>query len=112
MNAHPEDGLADLLVERIAVGASRQALDRLASALEPLLMARNDALASAQAEDCWMDLARAATYVGLTPEAMYKHTSARTVPFEQDAPGCKCWFKRSKLDAWRRGEWKPGDANS
>jgi excisionase family DNA binding protein len=54
--------------------------------------------------DGWLDTKQAAEYVSLTVAALHRHTAARTIPFEQDAPGGKCWFKRSELDAWRRGE--------
>jgi hypothetical protein len=43
-------------------------------------------------------------YLGVSLAALHKHTAARTIPFEQDAPGCKLWFRRDELDAWRRGE--------
>lgn len=33
---------------------------------------------------------------------LYKLTSARTIPFHQDGPGCKLWFQRSELDEWRQ----------
>lgn len=54
------------------------------------------------AEDRWMSTRNAAAYLGLTPNALHKLTAAREVPFAQDAPGGKCWFLRSELDAWRR----------
>lgn len=53
--------------------------------------------------DGWMTTAEAAVYLGLTVAALHRLTAARTVPFEQDVPGGKCWFKRSDLDDWRRG---------
>lgn len=54
------------------------------------------------AEDRWMGTREAAAYLGLTPNALHKLTSSRTVPFHQDVPGGKCWFLKSELDAWRR----------
>jgi excisionase family DNA binding protein len=54
----------------------------------------------------WMTSRQAATYLGLTLAALHRLTAARAVPFEQDAPGGKCWFNRADLDAWRRN----GDA--
>ena len=56
------------------------------------------------ADDGWLDTKRAAAYLGVTPNALHKATAARTLRFEQDAPGGKCWFRREDLDAWRRGE--------
>jgi hypothetical protein len=54
--------------------------------------------------DGWLDTKRAAEYLGISPASLHKHTAAREIPFEQDGPGCKCWFKRCELDAWRRGQ--------
>jgi hypothetical protein len=51
-----------------------------------------------------MDSKAAAAYLGISIHALHKLTAAREIPFEQDGPGCKCWFRRSQLDRWRRGE--------
>ncbi|HTA98822.1 MAG TPA: excisionase family DNA-binding protein [Solirubrobacteraceae bacterium] len=51
----------------------------------------------------WMTSREAAAYLGLTLTALHRLTAARTIPFEQDAPGGKCWFNRTDLDTWRRG---------
>ncbi len=53
-------------------------------------------------EDGWLDTKHAASYLGLSVHALHKLTAARAVPFEQEGPGCRCWFKRSDLDAWVR----------
>lgn len=84
-----------------------QALDLLVESLVPRLAA---ALTSVSAdEDRWLRAKEAAVYLGLSVAALHKFTAARTIPFEQDCRGGKLWFKRSELDAWRRGEWKrPG----
>jgi hypothetical protein len=55
----------------------------------------------AAASDGWLDAKRAAAYVGLSVNALRKLTAERAIPFEQEVPGCKSWFKRSSLDAWR-----------
>ena len=49
-----------------------------------------------------MDTKDAASYLGLTVHALHKLTAAREIPFEQEKPGAKCWFQRSRLDEWRR----------
>jgi len=54
-------------------------------------------------EDGWIDAKQAAAYLGTTLSSLWKLTAAREIPFSQDGPGCKCWFKRSQLDAWREG---------
>jgi hypothetical protein len=52
-------------------------------------------------DDGWLDTKRAAEYLGITTSGLHKLTAGRLIPFEQDGPGCRCWFKRSELDAWR-----------
>jgi excisionase family DNA binding protein len=54
-------------------------------------------------KDRWLSTRQAAQYLGITPNALHKLTAARAVPFRQESPGAKCWFRRSELDAWRRG---------
>jgi hypothetical protein len=55
-------------------------------------------------DDRWFDTRAAAAYLGLTANALHKLSAARAIPFHQDTPGGKLWFKRSELDAWRRGQ--------
>lgn len=74
--------------------ASRQ----LAETLAPYLV---DKLQPSGNADGWLDVRGAAAYLGMSPAQIHKLTSARVVPFSQDGPGCKCWFKRSDLDEWR-----------
>ena len=69
----------------------------LAAVLRPYLQPEQAATAG------WMTSREAATYLGLTLAALHRLTAARAVPFEQDAPGGKCWFNSADLDAWRRG---------
>ena len=57
-----------------------------------------------------MDSRGAGAYLGITVHALHKLTAARAIPFEQDGRGCKCWFKRSELDAWRSGELQTSPA--
>lgn len=72
------------------------ALDRLAERLAPRLADRVGAV-----EDRWMGAKEAAEHLGVSLDGLHRLTAARRVPFEQDAPGCKLWFRRSELDAWR-----------
>lgn len=77
-------------------------LDRLTERLAPRLASR---ITPAQpTEDSWLSTRGAAAHLGLTVPAIHKLTAARAIPFEQDGPGCRCWFLRSDLDAWRRGQ--------
>jgi excisionase family DNA binding protein len=72
-------------------------LVELARRLAPYLPAPTTHLAP----DGWLTTKQAADYLGMTANALHKLTAARTIPFEQDAPGGKCWFRCSDLDAWR-----------
>ncbi|MFN8204578.1 MAG: helix-turn-helix domain-containing protein [Solirubrobacteraceae bacterium] len=59
----------------------------------------------APADDGWLASGQAAAYLGLpSTNALHKLTAARKIAFEQDKRGGKCWFRRSDLDAYRRGE--------
>lgn len=78
------------------------ALRELAEALAPYAPAP-----TALPEDGWIGTREAAAYLGTTPGALNNLTAARAVPFQQECPGGRCWFKRSELDAYRRGEWRP-----
>jgi hypothetical protein len=75
---------------------------RLAELILPYLESR--ATSSTVQPDPWLDAKQAAAYLGITRTALHKHTAARSIPFEQERPGCKCWFKPSELDEWRRGQ--------
>lgn len=74
------------------------ALDVLAERLAPRLAG----LAPAPAEDRWLTTAEAAAYIGRSITALHKSTAARAIPFSQDGPGARCYFRRSDLDAWMR----------
>ncbi len=87
------------LAGAIVASLDDQALDALADLLAPKLEQR---LKPVVIEDGWLDAKRAAAYVGLSVTALHKLTAERAIPFEQEGPGCKCWFKRSELDEWRR----------
>lgn len=71
-------------------------------ALQQLIMPLMESMAPRVAEPAgWLDTKGAAEYLGISANALHKHTSARTIAFTQDVPGGKCWFKRKDLDAWR-----------
>jgi hypothetical protein len=89
--------LAQALVEAL----DDSALDVLAARLAPRLAARSEE-APPRSEDVWWIAAQAATYLGLSVNALHKLTAARMIPFEHEGPGCKLYFRRSELDAWRR----------
>ncbi len=76
----------------------RRALDALAELLGPRLAPQPPAehLISE-----WLNAKGAAAHMGLSVNALHKLTAARLIPFHQDAPNCKLWFRREELDSWR-----------
>jgi excisionase family DNA binding protein len=72
-------------------------LAALAERLAPYLQA------SAPSGDGWLTTRQAAGHLGISVNGLHKLTAARAIPFEQSAPGAKCWFRRSDLDRWREG---------
>jgi excisionase family DNA binding protein len=77
------------------------ALDALADRLAPRL-ASLATHGEQSSDDRWLNTADAATYLGISANALHKLTAQRAIPFEQDGTGCKLYFKRSKLDDWRQ----------
>jgi excisionase family DNA binding protein len=71
--------LADLVAERVAA--------RLA--------------APAGEADEWLDTRAASEYLGVHRDTVRRLAAERTVPSEQEGPGCKLFFRRSDLDEWR-----------
>ena len=55
----------------------------------------------------WMNIATAASYLDCTPERVRKLVARREIPYHQEAPGCRIFFRREELDTWmaasRRG---------
>lgn len=76
------DGLLDALADRVAA--------RLAE--------RSAGDASA---DTWLGLTDAAAYLGVHRDSLRKKAKAGLIDFEQEAPGCRMYFRRSALDASR-----------
>jgi len=93
-NVTPAD-LAVAFVEAL----DDEGLDRFAARLAPKLERH---LQGREAHPEWMNSKNAAEYLGMSRNALYKLTAARKIPFEQEGPGCKCYFKASELDTWRR----------
>jgi excisionase family DNA binding protein len=50
----------------------------------------------------WLDSRAAADYLGVHRDTLRRLAAERTIPSEQDGPGCKLYFLRGELDAWRR----------
>ena len=87
------------LVRAVLDALDDDALDLLAAKVARRLVVPS----GATLDDGWIDAKQAAAYLGTTLSSLWKLTAAHEIPFSQDGPGCKCWFKRSQLDAWREG---------
>lgn len=88
--------VSDALTVEISLDGAT--IDRLAASIASRLP-RTDGKTTEQ--DGWLTTKQAAAYLGLTVAALHRLTAARRVPFVQDGPGARCWFRRSDLDAWR-----------
>lgn len=79
--------------------------------VQPLIDYLLDALADRVAErlgwtdkpstDRWLSTKEAAEHLAIHPDTLRKYAAARSIPFEQDGPGCALHFRLSDLDAWR-----------
>lgn len=87
--------------DRILEGFIAQLADRVTAAV----LARLDVPVASDAE--WLDSRHAADYLGLHRDTLRKLAADRAIPSEQDGPGCKLYFRRSDLDAWRSGGGRP-----
>jgi excisionase family DNA binding protein len=85
----------DALLAEMGPGDAQRLASVLAPHLPRILDPRD------RRTDQWMTTQEAAEYLRLSVHAMHRLTSARQIPFHQDGPGCRCWFRRSELDAWR-----------
>jgi excisionase family DNA binding protein len=52
-------------------------------------------------DDEWLDSSEAARYLGVHRDTLRRLVAQGRVNCEQDAPGCKLYFRRSDLDRWR-----------
>jgi excisionase family DNA binding protein len=69
-------------------------LEQLAERLAPFLT-------PAAPTDGWLTTHQAADYLGLSVDAVHRLTSQRRIPFSQERPRAKCFYRRADLDAWR-----------
>jgi excisionase family DNA binding protein len=108
--AAPDDRLDGILgratdQEGLSGAVVSQLVDRLA---ERIAFALAERLSADDGDgDDWLDSRHAAEYLGLHRDTLRKLAAERTIPSEQDGPGCKLYFRRSDLDAWRRCGGRP-----
>jgi excisionase family DNA binding protein len=82
-----------------------QLLDAIAARVAAAITAR--LTADPERGDEWLDSRHAAEYLGVHRDTLRKLAAERTIQYEQDGPGCKLYFRRSDLDAWRRTGGRP-----
>lgn len=87
----------DRMLERLLA----QFADRVAAAVIAQLKG------PAEGPDEWLDSRHAAAYLNVHRDTLRKLAAERAIPSEQDGPGCKLYFRRSDLDAWRSGGGRP-----
>jgi excisionase family DNA binding protein len=80
-------------------------VDRLAERLAVVVAER--LAAEDRRSDEWFDSRHASEYLGVHRDTLRKLAAERAIPSEQDGPGCKLYFRRSDLDAWRRSGGRP-----
>ncbi len=56
---------------------------------------------SDESADEWLDTRRAAEYLGVGRDSIRRLAAEGSIPTEQAGVGCKLFFRRSDLDAWR-----------
>lgn len=88
-------GVADL--DAALGGLIAGVADRIAAAVVRRLELPRDEV---RAE--WLDSRAAAEYLGVHRDTVRLLAAERAIRSEQDGPGCKLYFLRSELDAWRR----------
>lgn len=84
--------------QQVAFVLTPTSLDHLADAVASRVAVRLNE--RRETTDGWMDSADAARYIGRSISSLHKLTAARRIPFSQDGPGAKCFFRRSDLDDW------------
>ena len=82
-----------------------QLLDHIADRLAAVIADR--LVVSDERSDERFDSRHAAEYLGVHRDTLRKLAAERAIPSEQDGPGCKLYFRRCDLDAWRHGGGRP-----
>jgi excisionase family DNA binding protein len=91
--------------DEVAGSVIDQLLDRVAERIAAFVVARLDIDDRGNSE--WFDSLHAAEYLGVHRDTLRKLAAERAIPSEQDGPGCKLYFRRADLDAWRRSGGRP-----
>lgn len=94
----------------VDLGALEGLLGRLADAVADRVVGM--LTAGHGPRDEWLDARGAAEYLGVHRDTLRKLAAERSVPTHQDGPGCKLYFRRDELDAWRRSSRTGGGSAS
>ena len=100
-----ENSVARPDVPDVGAGLGNRILDDVVGQLADLVAERVAArLAAPQGStaDEWLDTRRAAEYLGIHRDRLRRLAAEGAIPAEQEGTGCKLYFRRSQLDAWRR----------
>ena len=81
------------LIEAIAVRAAELTCERLAR----------------QESSPWLDVERAATYLNISRDSLYKLTAARAIPVRRRPGGQRLLFHRAELDHWLEHTYRRQD---
>jgi excisionase family DNA binding protein len=89
-----------------AAGTFEPAIPHIGGILEQFIEALAERVAerlqvAPGTEDDWLDTRGAAMHLGVHRDTIRRLAAERAIPSEQDGPGCKLFFRRSDLDAWR-----------
>jgi excisionase family DNA binding protein len=57
----------------------------------------------------WLDVERAATYLNISRDSLYKLTAARAIPFRKRPGGQRLLFHRDELDQWLEHTYRRQD---
>jgi excisionase family DNA binding protein len=49
----------------------------------------------------WMNSRAAADYLGMPISTLHRLVAAKEIPYSQDGPRARCFFRRSDLNRWR-----------
>src|SRR5437764_13689804 len=82
-----------------------QLVDRLADRIAGVIAERVGSADPTDAE--WFDSRGPAEYLGVHRDTLRKLAAERAIPSEQEGAGCKLYFRRVDLDAWRRSGGRP-----
>jgi excisionase family DNA binding protein len=87
-------------------------VERLRAELGDEIRAQVRAEIEAAAWPAWMSIETAARYLDCTPERIRKLIARRSIPFSQEAPGCRIFLSKTDLDEWMRGDLRLATAEA